>query len=312
MHRLLMSAPWLLALAIAGGCGASSERVVVEVEAPLELLSVVPPNPSLLVHVRPDELMASPVLGPIAREFIGAEDLERIELRFGLRPNEVEELVFAEYEDEFVVIARTTREVRPIAEAIASRMNTVELESDEPLFRRGGFVGTQRRELAVLRNDIIAYGTMAASMAGVVERAQRNMTSVASAQTEWLDTSAPLAFYKFEPLGFPIDTPIGMLFAQQRRARATFAESTDAVGLSLTFDGEFPPDADSNLRALVAAIAQSDLGRLIGLDQAFSSLEVSQTQGALALDADWPADPLRSGLRRALAPNMEVLLGEEP
>lgn len=312
MHRLLISARWLLALAIAGGCGASPERVVVEVEAPLELLSVVPPHPSLLVHVRPDELMASPVLGPIAREFIGAEDLERIELRFGLRPNEVEELIFAEYDDEFIVIARSTREVRPIAEAITSRMNTVELESDEPLFRRGGFVGTQRRELAVLRDDVLAYGTMAASMTGVVERAQRNMTSVGSAQAEWLVTSGPLAFYKFESLGFPIDSPIGMVFAQQQRTRVTFTEAGRDVGLRIAFDGEFPPDADSNLRALVAAIARSDLGRLIGLDQAFPSLEVSQTQGALSLEAAWPAEPLRTGLRRALAPNMEVLLGEEP
>ncbi|MFT5357472.1 MAG: hypothetical protein ACI9KE_004709 [Polyangiales bacterium] len=312
MHRPLLSAACLFALAFASSCGGFPERVTVEVEAPLDLLSVVPPNPSLLVHIRPDELMASPVLGPIVREFIGAEDLERIELRFGLRPREVAELVFAEYEDEFVVIARATRAVRPIAEAITSRMNTIQLESDEPVFRRGGFVGTQRRELAVIRENVIAYGTMAPPMAGLVARVRRDLPSVRSSETEWLDSSAPLSFYRMEPLDFPIDSPVGMVFAQQRRARVTFVESNDSVGLQVAFDGEFPPHADSNLRALVAAVAQSDLGRLIGLDQAFPTLVVSQTQGRLTLEADWPAEPLRTGLRRALAPNMEVLLGETP
>lgn len=312
MHRLPMSAAWLLALSFAHGCGGSTQHVAAEVEAPLDLLSVLPPGPSLLVHLRPDELMASTLLGPIVQEFVGQQDLERIELRFGLRPSEVDELIFAEYEDEFIVIARATRPMRPIAEAIASRMNTVETESDDPLYRRGGFVGTQRRELVVLRDDVIAYGSMAPPMAGLVARTRRELPSVRTTEADWLDSSAPLTFYKLEPLGFPIDSPIGMVFAQQRRARATFAEDDAAVLVQVAFDGEFPPDADGNLRALAAALAQSDLGRLIGFDQAFATLDVSQTQGGLNLNAEWPAEPLRTGLRRALAPNMEVLLGEAP
>lgn len=309
MHRLLKSAA-CSALMLVASCGAT--QPVVAEPVPLDLLSVLPPGPSLIVHLRPDEIMTSPVLGPIAREFIGAEDLERIELRFGLRPNEVEELIFAEYGEEFVLVARATRPVRPIAEAITSRMNTIELESDEPIYRRGGFVGTQRRELAVVRSDVIAYGTMAPPMAGLVARSGRPLPSVRSSEMDWVRSSAPLVFHRLTPLDFPIDSPVGMVFAQQRRARATFVEATGAVQVQLSFDGEFPPDADRNLRSLAAAIAQSDLGRLIGLDEAFTTLEVSQIQGGITLDATWPAEPLRTGLRRALAPNMRVLLGDEP
>jgi hypothetical protein len=76
--------------------------------------------------------------------------------------------------------------------------------------------------------------------------------------------------------------------------------------------GEFPPGAEANFRALVGSLAESDLGRGLGLEEVARSLVVEVREREVALGARVRVSTLTRGLRALFGDEIEEMLDDSP
>lgn len=324
-----LSAPIAALLAI--GCGASTPPV----EEPSEpeptviagpLAALLPGGALSVVIARPDELAEEPAVRIWSELVLTDEALERIEVRTGIHPSELSELVRADYgEGRVVWLVRGAGDPEALVRAAEMRMNTVAERGEEPL-RRTGFIGTRRRTWAALADDslLVAGGHLEAEVAAILDaaaRARQPGRSIVGApeDLDWAVDGLPqpttggyllantMALYQAHrqspflllmpsPLDLPRDTGVGMLLARQDQLAATIEPEGELLKLGVTLTGEFPPGAQSNFEQLFVSIAGSDLGHVLGLTDARESFSIDVVDETIQAEVRWPASGLARGV----------------
>lgn len=332
-----MGALWLVA------CGASSPPVD-EPAAPeptviaCPLAALLPGGVHSAVIARPNELAGQPAVDLWVDQVLTSEALEQIEIRTGIRPAELSELVRADFgEGRVIWLLRGPMAPRELVVAAEMRMNTVAERGDDPL-RRSGFIGSRRRTWVALADDalLVGAGHVEAEVAAIVRAAARSSaprSSVAGPPEDlpWVvdglpqpttggyflantlalhraHRRSPLLLLMPKPLGLPLDTGVGMLLARQEQLAATVDPDGEALRVRVGLTGEFPPGIEANLEQLFESIAGSDLGHALGLADSRESFTVEGSSASVRAEVRWPAAGLADGLELILADDPWALI----
>ena len=264
------------------------------------------------------------------------ETLDRIEIRTGIHPQELTELVRADYgPDRIVWLVRGAPNVAALVKAAQMRMNSVTTQSDSPVLRRDGYIGGRLRSWAALSDDtlLVAGGHTETEVSAIIAASQRGLApdpdegvraSCGRPPRDWrvdvlpapaaggyvlADTLAlweahrerPFVVLMPAPLDPPRDAAIGVLLARQEQLALSASPEGGYLSVKLTLNGEFPPGIAENLRQLFEALSSSDLGSSLALDHAVESLAIESEAGMVRAHWSWPNRPLARGLRLLLS-----------
>jgi hypothetical protein len=316
-------------IALLIGCGAAAPAPAVEPEpgpSPLgDLPLLVPAGAELIVVARPAELHGSSAVRRVSNALVPDAFLEAFSLRNGVDPREVTEAVFAEYEHGFLLIVRGPWPASDVVRAAEQRMNTIEASADVPFVRRVGYLGTERRDLIALRDDVLVVAS------GVAEELAPLLTY--AGQGRWpeglsraLDTAdgralrpgpegLPLVLYSPEPLDLPAGYGTSLLLGRQRpmAVRVSPADSEiEALALEVELLGEFPEGAERNFRTLLESIGRTPLGGALGIAEAARTLSVQVDDRSAVLRFNVPSSTLGTGLHVLFVAELRDLFGEPP
>jgi hypothetical protein len=311
----------LIALTACGGGAEESARP--DAAAPSApdlgaLALLVPEGAEVVVTARPVELMEAPATRTIIDAVFDEAQRDGFAQRTGVEPHEVEEVVVAEYEGGFAIIARGPWAARDVVIATESRMTSVEVRADEPFVRRMGFLGTERRDVSAIADDVVLFTSampdVTASILDRVRTGRFGHDRAALATTDLMEVveryeDAPLALYVPEPLELPPELGLSVLLARQRALAAVATPagpSRAAVGVQLI--GEFPATAEENFETLVTSIASQDLGAALGMREALPTLSVQVGQNSVLVGLELHAETLALGLRTLFGGEIAELL----
>lgn len=298
------------------GCGAGPTAAPVR-EPPIEVL--IPPGATTVVSLSPATIFASEGLRSVANELVSAERLDAFRARHGVDLRTLERFVVTEYgETELtdgthrgvngtLYIARGPFHAEVVVAELGNRMSPLESQDDHPM-RRAGVYRLNRIELLALGPTTVALTNGPPELAGQIVALHRAASTRAQRASAQFD--APLVLMRHGRPDLP-PTGIGLLLARLEHTVVSF----DAVGshleVQLQLDGEFPPGADANFRALVSSVAQSDLGRVLGMQEVEESLVVQASATSVSMHAEVDAHTLSGGLRELVGAEMNELLNIE-
>lgn len=296
------------------------------------LLELVPAGATAVVIARPRELMSAPASRRVITAITSDERLERYRLHTGIDPRALEELVWADTSEGSILLVRGPFRAPLAVAEMGHRMLPLESSADEPFVRRGGHHQGARRDLIALSDDVLLVVTGAPALTEAVlarvqhtssprtvsasgERATATQDRPVLSSAELVEllaahAEAPLTILAPCPLDLPPESAIGLLLARERAlvGSVTPSGANDLV-IAVDMRGEFPPGADANFRALVSALAQSDLGAAVGMRDALPSLSVHSDDERVAMRATLPAPALAAGLRILFEAEIEELVG---
>lgn len=294
------------------GCGARPIPTPVR-EPRMEML--IPPGATTIVALSPSTIFASEELRSVANELVSAERLDAFRARHGVDLRTLERLVVAEYGEPeeagthrgasgTLYIARGPFHAEVVVAEIGNRMSPLESQSNDPM-RRAGMYRLSRIELLALGPTTVALTDGPPEFAGQIVSMQRTASEHGpSAHPEF---DAPLVLMRHGRPDMP-PTGLGLLLARLEHTVVSF----DAVGahleVQIQLEGEFPPGAEANFRALVSSVAQSDLGRALGMQEVEDSLVVQASPTSVSMHAEVDAHTLSSGLRELVGAEMNELL----
>ena len=301
------------------GCGAGAppppERPAPRAPRLGALLSLVPPDATVLVVARPTALLEAEPTRRLVEAVFSESQLDLFRARTGIDPRELEEVVFVEHPDGRIVMVRGPIDAPFAVREAGERMAPLESSVDEPVVRRAGFLGSRRSDVAALAEDVVVWvdGTpqLAAAVLASARRAQGDRVDPlggASADIRRELSSAPLVLYAPRPLGLPGDTGVGVLLAREEALGASMTAADGELLLRAELRGEFPPNSHENFRALAESLAASDFGAALGARDALPSLRIQTEDGRVSLRAEVPPQVLVSGLRALLVAEMQELL----
>ncbi|MBX3249150.1 MAG: hypothetical protein KF901_18370 [Myxococcales bacterium] len=279
------------------------------------LLDLVPSDATEVLELAPASLTA-PATAPLL-EVLAPEAWRRaFANRTGVDPTEVPEAVVARWRDDgsWWALART-RDAPAVVRAAGARMVPVEAESDEPLVRRIGYLGADRRELVAIGDDIVLVaagraGAVAALLGRLREGPPPRFGDDDVAALRRATQGAAIVLHVPRPLDLPLDTPTGLLLARERAlAFALAPTSAETLAAQLVLRAELPPGADENLRQLVRSLGASPLGHALGLDRAMPTLVVEVEPEGASLAAEWPSDALARGLHLLFRAEIAEIIG---
>jgi len=274
---------------------------------PLPLL--LPAGAELVLVAKPAELMSSPAVRRVVDAVTPPELLDAFARRTGVEPHEVEEVVFAEYETGFLLLARGPWPAADVVRAAEQRMNSIEARSDAPFFRRSGWLGTERRDLTALAEHVLLVTADAPlETAAVLARAERGSFAEDDGGAALEDPElgpllaevgdAPVLLVVPEPLALPPGLGTTTLLSGERALSATLTPSgQDGLALTVTLIGAFPEGAEHNFRALVDSVANSGLGVALGIAEALETLRIQVEEGSVVLRLRLSAPAVAVGLR---------------
>ena len=321
--RRLVSVAAAAAITISMACGGATPPPAEPSLPPLgELWDLVPPEAHLVVTARPRVLAAMPAIRRVADVIVPADYLDAFARRTGVEPTEVERAVFAEFDEGFLLLVQGPWRAEDVVRAQALRMNTVSLSSAHPFFRRGGYLGTQYRELIALREHVVLISAAPASvLAEVLARAQRGRWSegrggalsppdVASLRDAY--GGHPLALFVPHPIDLPSGLGASVLLSRHRAlAVAVRPQGPDELRFTIAIPGEFPEGAVANFRTWVDSVAHTDLGAALGIGEAVRTLRVQVDGSEAVLALSIPASALAMGLRILFVAELGDLFGTE-
>ncbi len=297
----------LLALLLFG-CGATRPPVVPA--APTPLTEHLPPGASLIVLVRPTELIADPALRRLFDALFRPERLDAFQAFNGVDPRRLEALAYAEYDTGTVLVARGGFHATVAVAEMAHRMLPLESQSDAPYFRRAGVYRGERRDAIALDERTLVVVTGAPVLAGrALAGGPRALDADGGALVESLP--GPLLVLWPQPLRFPADSGVGLLFARERSLGLVLRGAGPQVRLLVEARGEFPPGIESNLRALFTSLTRSDLGSALGMPEAERTFSVDVTPHGVRASAELPATSLARGIRALLVAELAEIVGED-
>lgn len=287
------------------------------------MLAVLPADAQTIVHLRPRQVVSTPALAAVLAPFVSEGGREQLDRLFGLHLDEIDELVWASFpdvpdvpaeaqEERYILLLRARRPMRDVARAVGMRMNTVEVSADTPFVRRVGFLGTKRREVVALTDDVLLYAAGSGpTVAEIVALARGEETASIAPRLAPDRVDSPLAIYHPWSLGFAADSGPGLLLSEQERLAASVsARDDESLAVALSLPGTFPAGAEVNFAQWFQSVAASDLGRAIGMDVAASSLEVSVTERGASLTCQWPTASLVQGIRTLFTDDLRQLIDD--
>ncbi len=311
-----MRACVLLALSLA--CG---PKTIVETERPLTfdgpLVVLAPISARYVVTARLRELFAAPSFRRVADPLFTGEWHEHFARRTGVDIPEVHEVMFATLDEGGFLIAARIAQAPEVVVAAGMRMTSMEVQSDEPFVRRVGFLGTERREFAAIGEDLLLVGAdageeIAAILDGVRGRSAPSpaLSGRDAARLIAFAEDAPLVLFAPKPLQLPIESGIGMLLARERAAAIAILPEEQGLFVRAIVVGELPPGGDDNLQSLFASLAETDLGQVLGINQAIVSLVVEVRANDAELSCHWPVETLARGLRLLFTAELDAIVEE--
>ena len=309
IHRRVVGCTAALCVA----CGAAAPTPQPSTEAALnpipdELTMLIPGRPDWVVRMMPTELLAQPAFEMLLAPVLTESWRDRFQLRTNVRPEQIQDLVYAGYgERGFVVIARAPASAPEVARATGMRMTPVEVSSDEPLVRRIGHLGPNRREVAALGSDVLLYagGEVGRETAQIMEWVRSSEQAMLHRR---LYTDAPVQLLRDIPLGIPTETPIGLVLADQQTLHVSVSAQGSVLNLSADLGGSFPTTVADNLRSWLASIARSDLGRAFGINTAVETLEITSRESNVQISLSIDAAAVAHGVELVFAEDWRELL----
>lgn len=311
------------------------------------IVSLFPAGADWVVRLRPTAIFADPTLGPIGRTLLPRSLVDRVANKTGVELDALEEAVVAGYAGGVLMILQGPWAARDVVRANAPLMNPLETESRDPYERAGGWLGTRRVDLIALNDHrlLVAEGAPQALIAllqkeapepameqkwgafRALERAQRDALA-ALFVPEPLDLPLPPEQpaepdAESLPHGLPTSRGLALLLARQQQLAVAVhtagqaeagLENEDGAGqeadllLQITLTGEFPSTAVENFTQLVRSVAQTELGRAIGIESGARGLSVQAGGGQVELQVGLRSELLVGVLRTLLANSMEEAL----
>ena len=298
-------------------CGAPPATVA---EAPREpdVRAVLPEGASLIALARPRELFDASPSARVIRGVVPDAQLESIRIHHGIDLRTLEHAAYASYETgesagDVIVLQGPFRSEVAVGE-IAHRMVPRESSVQAPYPRAGGVMrGTRIDAVGIGAHTLVIVIGPPALTARVLHTLQgASPPAIAGPVAQaFAARTEPLVAMRPIPLALPIDTPVGMLFAEEESLVVAAAPTlANAVRLRIDLSGHFPDGAEANFRRLIASIAQSTMGMALGLRSAVPSLQVSATDTSVVLSADLDADEVARGLGLLFRAEIADVLGD--
>lgn len=210
----------VLWLGLSLACGASAPPPV-EAPPPADtyaLVDLVPHDAREVLVLRLPELLASETTRPLVDAIAPPAWRRSLGDRTGVYAEDVSELLLARWQDgawwALVRVPHATDVVR----AATARMAPVEVEAEEPFVRRIGYFAEERYELVALTPELLLVAR--GRPEGVIALLQALRRPRAISEQRPLLRSEGAAWLALpEPLGLPLDTPVGLLLAEQTGLR---------------------------------------------------------------------------------------------
>lgn len=260
------------------------------------LADLVPTDVREVLALQPRALLGSPATAPLVEVVAPQRWRRALGDRTGVFAEDVEELVVCRWDTgEWWALARVPR-APDIVRATEPRMVPVEVSADEPFVRRVGYLVDERYELVALGPELLL---VAKGRGAVVARLLQALQQPGGEHIEppWArNLEAPLALALPHPLALPLDTSVGLLLAQQRALRVDIEPLEQALRVTVRIEAELPDGAEANFRALLEALAASELGRALGLPEALPTLEIQRREAGLDLRATFDPSMLARGI----------------
>lgn len=267
-----------------------------------------------MVIACPRTLFEEPASRLLIARLVPDAQWEALRVQHGIDPRLLEQVVVASYEEGDIYVLRGPFLAHVAVAEMAHRMVPVESRVEAPRARVGGvFRGTRvdaiaigPHTLAIVAGPPALSGRLLATLEGV-------SAPFEVAELRSLPGAAPFVWLRPVPLALTPDAPIGILLARERSMSLTASPSAPgSIAVALRFTGEFPPGAETNFRRLAASLAQTDLGRAVGMPEALASLTVQSEGSQVELAAVLGAEGLARGLWLAMGAEIAAALSDAP
>lgn len=302
--------------AVLGGCGGPAPAP--PPRAP-SLDELVPWGFESLVRVRPRALLADDATMRVVEAIVPSTRLDAFRDRHGIELRALELFTMASYPDDAgtALFASGPFHSAVVVGEIGHRMAPLESSADRPVMRRAGIYRMRRFELLAIGAHEVALVDGPPELAGLLVDQRRRALAAAPAPSDRLarliaeeaDAVFLVARHGRPALG---SEGIGLVLARLQDAllavSAAGALDPGAIELRLQLLGEFPPGVDENLRALLTSLAESDLGRAVGVEELLHTLSIEVTEGRVRLTGRVRGATLVRGLRVLFGAEIEEML----
>lgn len=302
------------------GCGASSPHV----ESSAHSTAVVSrlPRPALaipkgarwLVLAEPRRLLETPALRRVFDVLMPPERLAKWSERYVIDPTTVDAAALAGYPSGELLVAHGEFDAANVVRASTDAMDATETASEEPRPLGIGLIGEGRYLLAGEGDSLVVGHGAPEGWTALFRYLDGATDDPGSALSDAIHRDlaatqqAPLVFHMLEPLGLPLETPIGLVLAGEQQVSVTLSSSDpDQLSVWVALSGEFPDTIEDNLRAFIGALAHEPLGEALGLAAAFETLRVQRADGLVTLYAVLPTERVVRGLRTLFAVDLRDL-----
>ena len=339
----------LLVVALAGCGGGVSEATPPAVRSAsptpsldlIPALDLIPGGASLVLRAKLKRLFRHPTTAPVLEALFPTALRDRFARRTGIEIDQVDEVVYAEFDRGDLAIAHGTWPAADVVRGASVRMNTVEVRAASPRERRAGYIGSERYDLVAIDEHRVMVARGHASLVPMVlsrldtgtwpeghqpslDRATMGGLVFASRDSDAVlfgpgpptfsggraskqGARALLGAIRAFSVAFrPLETG-----ARGDETRTGVADATDGeLAVEVECRGDFPSTAAGNFRNLVHSVAETDLGSALGMNHVPDSLQVQANDGGVALSFRLNSRRLSWGLRVLLGGVVERLLRE--
>ena len=285
------------------------------------LVTWIPAGSELVASFRIADLFREPATRAVVEGLFPAEKIEAFRRRTGIDPASLDELVFGKFSGDgerngFVLIARGL-DADLVVREVGARMVAVEGQRDQPFARRVGVLEEGPVDASAVRPDVMVVGVRAPeptqALLAWLDRPSSAATSLSGEDATALLASAkdaPVALYVPSPIRLPEDSGLGLLLARERALGFFLSPvSTDTLRVRVDLRGEFPSTASANFRTLVTAVATSDMGRALGLEDGLDTLAISVSDSEVEMAMDVLASRFLQGVRLLMVADMPEMMG---
>jgi hypothetical protein len=304
----------VLALLSAAACGAAPAPAPAQVASDPDVVALLPRDATSVIVASPRVLFEAPASRLLLTRLVPDARLEALRVQHGVDVRSLEQVVVASYEDGDIYVLRGPFLAHVAVAEMGHRMVPVESRVDAPRARVGGIFRGTRVDAIAIGPHTLAIVAGPPSLSGrLLATLDGTDRSFDAHELRAAVSASPFVWLRPVPLVLPIDAPIAILLARERSLSVTAAPDPDGAGtiaLSVRFVGEFPPGADANFRQLAASLAQTDLGRAVGMPAALASLTVEARASEVLLGAHVGAEGLARGLWLAMGAEIEEALAE--
>ncbi len=279
-----------------------------------DVVALLPRGTTSVVVASPRRLFEDAASRAVIARLVPDARFEALRVQHGIDLRTLDQVVVASYEDGDVYVLRGPFLARVAVAEIAHRMVPIESRAEEPRFRVAGVFRGARVDAIAIGPHTLAVVAGAPALSGrLVATLDGDSTAFDAAELRSFGVDVPFVWVRPVPLRLPVEAPVAILLARERSmAVVAMPDGARSIALTVRFTGEFPPGADENFRQLVASLAQSDLGRAVGMASALPTLSVAAQGSRVELSAVLGAEGLARGLWLAVGAEIEEALEDVP